>query len=338
MKYFILKGLLPEPQKGHSMGFGGNVPKSRKGRIKFWKSTGLELPDEGDHCVLMIERFGKISVFIHDVFDALILISATSQEKAYSLALSFRAFFSVYFGYMPDEDGFFETLIEIDRKPEPIQTKREIAQMYRPIFNSKPDLIILEKELGTGYSINHMYIKDACKFVKAIISSSRLAECLRHVEQSHFIFSGFMSGSYYQFHYSHQRRDATKYQRSKKYLENRTRFDLAFLSAFKALEAILGKSNLKEHEITQQIIKLDQSFGTNFAKEDWRSYHEMFTRKRKFWSLPLIISKYLKLRNSVAAHGNIQPPFQINEDQVFEIQRITEHMLYTAALNPERKN
>ncbi len=335
MKYFILRGLLPEPISG-APHFGGNtVPTKRKDKIARWQLMGppIPLPKEGDHCFLSIKGVGRISVFVHDVYDALLIISANSQEKAYELASPFRAFATVFLGCPPD-DNAFEYLIELKSKPEPSQTIRKIAQLYNQIWQTPINLDVLVSDLRSGSVIKQDRIRYGCNFVKNLISSQRLVLCLLHLERSHYLFSGFMSSSYYHYHYRYDRKAESKYVRRKKYLEDKTKYDLAFLSAFRAIEALLGTLNLKKKEIGEKVNELDRKFKTSLANTPWTSYHEVFTTRRKKWNLSDLISLYLDTRNAVAAHANPKPPFNLHEDQVYEIQRLVEHMLYQAAGQP----
>jgi hypothetical protein len=326
MKYFILRGLIPEPIDKGPIGapiFGGRVAKSRKARIKRWIETGLEIPCEGENCFLRIPSLGRLSVFVHDVYDAFLMVSARSQEKAYSLALPLRAFITVYLG-MPLEEGFFEYLIELKEKPKANQSRRHICQLYRNIWESYVDFDQLCIELGSGFGLRLDQLRHACQFVRTVLSSRQMGLCLIYLERSHRLLSGYMSGSYYHYHYQHDRRAESSYARRKKYLENHTMYDVAFLSAFRAIEALLGTSNLRSHEINNKLIKLDNSFGTSFATCYWHSYHEVFSSGRKQWSILEIIKFFLKIRNAVAAHANPKPPMKLTEDQVFEIQRLVE--------------
>jgi hypothetical protein len=330
MKYFILRGLLPEPVQG-APSFGGHIPEDREARIARWLKTGRELPCEGEHCFLQVPGMGRISVFVHDIFDAHLLIVAPSQEKAYALASPFRSCAIVYFGCTPFENGY-EYLMELVSKPQPTQTTREISQLYRQIWLTRVDPDLLLPTLGSGERLFLDQIRQGCQFVQAILSCKRLALCLLHLERGHLLFAGFMTGSYYHHHYQRDREAVTKYVQRKKYLEERTRYDLAFLSCFRGVEALLGTANLKKHEIEKRVAEADRSFKTLFATTRWRSYHEVFSSRRRYWSIPELIGYYLDIRNAVAAHANPRPPFPLGEDQVLEIQRLVEHMLYQAAL------
>jgi hypothetical protein len=136
-----------------------------------------------------------------------------------------------------------------------------------------------------------------------------------------------MTSSYYHFYYRWDRRFEKKYLREKKYFENRTRYDLAFVSAFRSIESTLGKPQVKNHEIKLCLNNLDSQYGTHFSTSKWVSYHEVFSRTKKFRSCEEVITHFLKLRNAVAAHANPKPPFVLNGEQLFEIQKLVESMI-----------
>jgi len=163
--------------------------------------------------------------------------------------------------------------------------------------------------------------------MRKAIRNHNIADALLHLEQSHYIISGFMTSSYYHFHYRWDRKFEKKYLREKKYFENRTRYDLAFVSAFRSIESILGKPQVKKQEIKPSLNNLDSQYGTRFSTSRWVSYHEVFSRTKKFRSYEEVIAHFLKLRNAVAAHANPKPPFVLNEDQLFEIQKLAESMI-----------
>lgn len=78
--------------------------------------------------------------------------------------------------------------------------------------------------------------------MRKAIRNPNIAEVLLHLVQSHYSISGSMTGSYYYLHYRWDKRFQNKHLREKKYFENRTRYDLAFVSAFRSIESILGKT------------------------------------------------------------------------------------------------
>ena len=52
-----------------------------------------------------------------------------------------------------------------------------------------------------------------------------------------------------------------------------------------------------------------------------------------------MIKDFLDLRNAVAAHGNLTPPFKLMEDQVYEIQYLLNEMISKIAFSvPDNHN
>lgn len=334
MKYFVLRGLLPTLPDGSS-GIGGRISDSYDEGISAWRHFHPDepIPKQGEQCFLNIRGIGRISVFVHNVFDTLILITSRSQERAYLLASPLRAFATIFLGSSPDDDSPYEYLVELTHKPQPTQTRTEIARLYRPIwFDDTSDPQSLGAALGSGTFLARDQLKLACRFVDGVHLRSMLRLCLLHLERSHHLYAGYMSDSYYYFHYRHERAALSPYAQRKGYLEERTRYDLAFLSAFRAIEAFLDTTMLRKRDIAELLRQTDIRDGTSFLSGRWRSRHEVFTSGRKWWSFSELIGHYLDIRNAVAAHANPKPPFRLNVDQVREIQELVADMLYAAVL------
>jgi hypothetical protein len=257
------------------------------------------------------------------------MVSAPSQRKAYSLALPFRSYLTVYLGFEFADDEFF--LAELTQKPKPRGTTRDIASLCRKLWSTPSNLDSVVTSLRSGSGLFQPQILSASAFLAQVLAASQLVESLVHLERSHRIFRGHMK---YDRHYRNERQMESAYLREKRYFEERTRYDLAFLSAFRALEALLGTVQIHKDKISKWLHGFDEKFGTSFCSTKWISHHEMFSSRRKRWRFDELIGRYLDVRNAVAAHGNPTPPFQLAEDQVFELQRLTENMLYHAAGRP----
>jgi hypothetical protein len=292
-----------------------------------------KLPREGEHVFLRQHRTGRLSVLVHDVYDALLMVSAPSQRKAYALALPFRAYLTVYLGFDVADDPY-EFLLELRGKPKLTDTTRDIARLYRQLGSYPSDPDVLSRFMRSGVLLHQPQIRSACKFVRRILAVPHLVAALIHLERSHGIFAGYMTNHHYQHHYRHERRLQSAYVREKNYLEERTRYDLAFLSAFRALEALLDTMQIHKHEVGKRLRATDIKFGTSFCSTRWKSCHEVFSSRRKSWRFDELITRYLSIRNAVAAHANPKPPFLLREDQVFEIQLLVKSMLYNAIGEP----
>ena len=332
LKYFILQGYIPEVVIGVRRSVITNLTEGRAARLREWASDyGPTQPlIEGERRLVGVQGLGRISLFVHDVWTAHLLMAARSQEKAYRLALPFRAFATIYLGY-PREEGLTEYLIELTQKPSEIDSTRFITENYlQPGLYSRD----YEQALGTGYGLPTHHMRAGAVFVKQIVQSEKHELALKYLERSHYLLSGYMSGSYYYAHYRHERREQTPYQRRKNYLEMSPVYDLAFLSAFRSVEALLGcgARSLEKREIGAKLQALDDGYGTSFSTEQWHSLHHFFTTQRRHWSYEELIAAFLDTRNAVAAHANPSPPFPLSEDQVFELQNLAGSMVYDSIM------
>ena len=233
LKYFLLQGYIPEVVIGDSRSVITSLTKGRSARLREWAQRyGPSQPlIEGETCLMHVAGLGRMSVFVHDVWTAHLLVAARSQEKAYRLALPFRAFATVYLGY-GREEGLTEHLIELTKKPAIADSTRFIKQNYLCPGRYPEDY---ELALGGGYALCADHLRAGADFVERIAELEEHELALRHLERSYCLLSGFMSGSYYDAHYRYERREQTPYQRRKNYLEMPTVYDLAFLSAFRSL-------------------------------------------------------------------------------------------------------
>jgi hypothetical protein len=331
VKYFVIQGLIPEAYYGAP--HLGRKAATRQERIRRWRAMQGKLPIEGEQVFFRLPNIGRISVLVHDVCDSLLMVFASSQRKAYNLALPFRSYFTIYVGRdLANNDGEF--LLELRGKPRAAATARDIACLYRPLtlYPINPDSVL--STLKSGVTVTHAQIKSACEFVTKVLAFPQLVTSLMHLERSYFLFAGHMASSYHYRHYRQQRESESAYLREKMYLEERTLYDLAFLSAFRALEALLGATQIKKLDIGIRLHALDDKFRTSFRSTRWKSFYEVLSSGRKRWRFDELIARYLDVRNAVAAHANPRPPFLLHEDQVREIQLLAKTMLYDAAGRP----
>lgn len=326
MRYFILNAIIPYPQSSPPY-ISRLIPSTTRERQEFYRSSRMKPPSRGERTLLRKHGVGSLSVFVFDVDFSLILIKAPSQKKAYLIADPIKAYFSAFAGKYSPISHAFESLVEIKSMPAPTMTIAQIVNMYQPLSGNSIDTDWLARELFSGVYVTDDEIKVACDLTNRVLDHPRLIHALQHLAQSHHLLPGFMIGSYYYCHYRNDRRAEKPYFRQKKYLENRTMYDLAFLSAFRSIEATLGKSNFSRRDIPTLLNALDVKHATTFSSTPWRSFHEIFSGGKKTVPYHDIIEKHLRLRNAVAAHGNTQPPFDLTEDNVFEIQLLAASMV-----------
>jgi len=326
LRYFLVNGYIPlahEPR----VGFGPSRGETRSDRVGRYKRSGIELPKLGETIFLRKAKVGRISLFVHGAYDAFILIVSTGQKNAYLLGNGLRAALTCFDGHSPQENpsGY---LLELNKFPSMDMTHNDLAVMISAEFSQGEfDIAVLESQLRTGTGLDHIQLKQGCSIVDKALNYPRLRNALMHLEYSRTLVWGYMVGSYYESHDSYDRRKLSRYQMEKRYLENRPRYDSAFVSAFRGLECLLGVPHFRQIDISTLLVKTDRTFGTSFSRDRYRSWHEVFSSRQKWWKRGDLIAYYLKLRNAVAAHGNLLPPHIVMEDQVFEIQYLVQDML-----------
>lgn len=349
MKYFVLTGYLPTPHPPtlnpdgsySSLYFVFNIGKSttqqksitREEVIKRYSKEGIPLPKLGE-TVFLRTKLGRISLFVFGNFDALILIVSRSQRNALLLGRTFRAACTCFLG-KESSNNHWLNLLEFAHPPSANMSRRDLAESINSANNPReedPDFLLAV--LGSGTILDHFQITKACEISSAALRSDALLNALWHLDYSHDLVWGLMTSSFYESHYKKERRAMTRYQLEHIYLENRFRYDAAFVAAFKGIESLLNKTYFRRKEIRNLLKVLDLTYGTKFSSSYYRSFHETFSSQRKWWKYDDLIAYYLKLRNSVSAHSNPLSPHMVMEDQVFEIQHLLRSML-GAILMPE---
>lgn len=325
MRYFIVNGYLAYPQE-EMFGVSRTHGETRKERAQVYERFGRQPSALGETRIFHEPKIGTLSVFVYDFDRTQLLLRASSQRKAYLLGNTFRSITTALIGEPPVQNGF-EFLVELTDKPDPSMTLDELVELYRQLDDTPVRLSTLAVILQSGMALDHSKLSWVCDFMKRALVAPRFHATLLHLYQSHQMISGYMSGSFYESHYRWERKSQSRYFREKLYYEGRTQYDLAFLSVFRAIEALLNSANLRSEQIHRLLVQLDSQYGTTFAKSDYQFYHEIFSGGMKRMAYEEVIVRYLNLRNAVAAHGSLKPPRIITDDQVFEIQLLVEDML-----------
>jgi hypothetical protein len=334
MRYYVVNGYrvsahAPVEQDGviKHVVFSPGEGLTRRQSVRSYKELGIPLPELGESQFLRIPKLGRISVFVHGPYHAFLLLTAHSQRKAYLLGNALRAGLTCFQGITPS-DTRFPYLLELDFQPTPDMTRRDLVRgLAQSSFLEKISDSMLALELMDSVELNQTELKCACELARKALLRPLVLDALLHLEQSRKLVWGFMVGSYYDSHYSQDRQKLSRYQRERIYLENRFKYDSAFVSAFRGIECLLGRPSFKRRDIPDLLLSIDQSFNTCFARSRHRSFHEVFSSGRKWWRYEDLIGHYLRLRNSVSAHGNPSPPHIVMEDQVIEIQYLLQSMI-----------
>lgn len=336
MRYFVASGYIPSPHPPRRAGnvvtehhFGGRSGQTRRSIVKVFQQEGLSVPGLGETVFLRLNGTERISVFVYGPYSASILIVTTSQRRAYLLGLGLRAVLTCFFGLPPLDTyqscGF---LLELSRRPSP---EMDVGDLARLVSSStaaaRGGAQALRQALDSGTGLSHEQLRIGCGILAKAVSHPRLLDALMHLEYSRSLAWGFMVGSFYESHYRRERKTMARYDLERIYLESRLRFDSAFVATFRGLECVLGKPTLSNRKIPVLLANLDREFATSFSSKRHRAWHEVFSSRRKWWRYGDLIAHYLKLRNSVSAHGNPAPPYIVTEDQVLEVQLLLEQML-----------
>jgi hypothetical protein len=334
-KRFFVNGYNPSahsPQENSTGGFiqtnfSPDAKITRSQRKRSYINAGIELPPLGETVFLRKQNIGRILIYVHGGYRAFIMIVAQSQRKAYLLGNGLKAILTCFQG-LPPVENMSGYLLEFTNSPSIDMCDEDIANLINPPFGGDRSINqTMICEIGTGTGIDHVQMRSACEVLDTAIDNNNLLDALMHLDYSLTLVWGDMTGSDYESHYSRDRKEACRYTMERQYLENRFRYDSAFVSAFRGIECILGKPHFRRHEIVNLLLRVDKRYGSNFNSGKYRSWHELFSSRRKYWRFSELIAKYLDLRNAVSAHGNPSPPHIVMEDQVFEIQYLLRLML-----------
>jgi hypothetical protein len=334
-RYYLLTGyLIKASHKGNNISLP-SMP--RKSAEKIYRKQGIPVPPKPkNYSLLKISSNLEIKVVYTDLNYGHLLIRASSRREAYSIAFAIIGYFGNFVGW-PSEYvrlGYF--LPEFNRMPNPSWTRSDLLRALREVDYRANELSI--PELTTGTHVDEQVLQYMASFVKCIYRDPDLLEALNHLTESRYHFFGFMTGSYYHFHYSRERPSMPKWEQEKRYLENRYRYETAFITCFKGIERFFRVNDFKKGEIPslfKNINYQDVSLDTEYVR-----YHEIFSGKPKKISYGELLKRFLIIRNVAAAHGNRTPPkdFMVTEDNIFEIQLFLQELISNAVNSLMTKN
>ncbi len=323
MRYFIINGLLGQTADyKHGPCFGGDKEDFNRFKL-IYEELGLPVPKLGIKRIATYKELGSINKWKYNYSDCKFLIKANNLEAAYMLGLSFKGVAKIFAGLSFGEDFLYESLIELDKIPNCHAGIDELIKSCNPIYQM--DKMILSNEMRTGIFVVNSQLEWILKAQEKLLSYKWLNYALNSLSLSHALAGGFMTGSYFECHYSRDRAAESRDMRKKKYYEHKMRYDSAFLSAFKAVEFILQKGNISKSEVPHLLKKYKEKYKISLD-ELYLACHFKIVGKKSKWQYEDILRYFLKIRNSVAAHGNLCSHI-ILEDEVFEIQRFSEYLL-----------
>jgi hypothetical protein len=287
-------------------------------RREYYLDRGMSLP--ANYRIANLDGKTSIHVVFFDVDHGHFLIKTSRQANAYAALRALDAFFFLASGNAPDLDRMVPRLLELDHVPT-TTWKCEDVQREVSSRNDLPDATIRSWLYSGGRRcIPQDEMRLLGPYVEAIYKNRSLAEALNHLGHSRFLFNGYMVGSYYQCHYRHDRSHASAHDMRNAYFENRERYELAFVSAFKGLERFLSLNQIKKNNVERAVIDLRSQHIQ--PTTTYQRRHEVFSGHPKKIPYLDLIMHFLDIRNTVAAHANPSPPkkFWISEDNLMEIQ------------------
>lgn len=326
MRHFIIADyvVLLYPGSGDYPGLGSSMGSSGRGLNDleqgrdFYRKGNLTLPRN-----YHITNFGD-NVRLRVVFTAVdhgsLLLSSTSLDKAYGAVKYVDAFFFLYCGCSASIERSTMKLTEVSKIPQPTWSMDTLANHIVAPNIVTPELIL---GLYSGHGILRYEMETLGPWLQKLDQLPNMPKALAHLGYSQTLLNGFMTSSYYYFHYSRDRRERTYQEVKRLYWENRELYELAFVSGFKGLESLLGTGQIKIHQIDKLLIDLNHPEIQPHSIYCRR--HEIFISRYKNSqkiTFSDLIKHFLHIRNVVAAHSNPNPPpqFYLAEDTIFELQ------------------
>ncbi len=296
-----------------SLGLTNCKPDERRA---YFVKRGLKLPK--NYTIARLTQKTSVRVVFFEINHGLFLIEATNQPTAYRVLTALDGFFYLTKGDVPSLDRSIPKLNELKRMPNSNWTQDKLIEELRDrnIEINPTDVY----GFHSGWVVQQYYMRLLGPGIEAIYPNVHLLEALSHLGHSRYLFYGYMVGSYYHCNYKHERNELSRHQMQKKYFENRERYELSFVSAFKGIERILKVGQIRRHEIGDRLTGL--GIPDIQPETMYRRWHETFSGYKKNISYSDIIRHFLDIRNAVAAHANPSPPdrFLISEDSLMEVQ------------------
>ena len=258
---------------------------------------------------------------------------AASLAEAYAVADAVIGIFTLFTSWsleLPDPEWRLFEIRTLPRRGLSDETLGSLLERDTPNFGPhslhalRSGLVIREDIFG--------YLR---RYLPLILQTPTLRNGLLHFSHSRTLYSYPMDASYYDLHYVVERTEQTAYVQEKRSLQSRLSLELAFVAAFKAVEAVFGSPGFRAADIRRHLTKLDVK---EFRPDDnYVRHHERFTGLPVDCTVATALHRFLELRNAVAAHANANAPphLLISEDSLLELQLfvqiLLDHVLADAA-------
>lgn len=313
MPHYLFNGFVIPLLAGQGGDWGtiGNSTTSERKQMR--EQQGLPSPQNFRLCSLGRRSSVRVVYYLYDY--GRLMVTAPSLIRAYEVARAVLGCFVLIRGAVRDDD---ELLMEVTAIPKSSWDEERLLAALKDTGMAE-DTALRALLSGTGLSAHDLrYLKT---YLPSIVNQRRLHRCLSHLGLSRFLFYGYMSGSYYSSHYRHDRKNTPAAMLRREYFEHQERYELAFLAAFKALEAFFDVAQIKTPQIAH--LFANSPFANVIAASIYDRKHETFRKFRKKAPFDEMLEHYLTVRNATAAHANRTPPthLMVTADTVYEIQR-----------------
>lgn len=255
----------------------------------------------------------------------LYLISASSQERAYFLANGLNALFGVVYGQHRHGELPW-LLLRLKNKPQAGKSTSTLLELVDEIIES-PCSGGWKSVIGSGTLISQPICKHARRIYSVLLDKLPLMHTLINLEFSYFIVPSQISENNYDVllrSYNAQSEEVLK----KAYYEEKMKYDLAYLSAFRGLEAFLKVNRIQKKDIEKLFSQVDTEYGSALSSSKYQCRYIGMPDIGKLVSYVDVTYQFLIYRNSVAAHWNpIRNTEPLNELVVCEIQHYVSDLL-----------
>lgn len=287
--------------------------------------NGIDITDKYKRSQLFTREKGEWSIYIQrtekNAFK--LVLSCKSRKEAYYLLDLIKCFYTVIIQILPL--GAFDNdtqIIEFMRLPKDTWTKDDwLVNVNSKVHNFHEYDFEFKNYLDSGLGIfTYDEAEKLINIIKICYSDYRLIESFRNLYQSLLLLNGNINSSYYNSHYQRERPDVNKDIIEKAYYENREKYELSFIAAFKAIERLLNVNDIKKNEISKVLNESDLGFVK--AESKYERYFEIFNGNTKYSTYEEMVYHFLDIRNTVGAHANKKPPIEkiISFDSIYEVQ------------------
>jgi hypothetical protein len=280
----------------------GNI-RERDRNVRVLTEEGVGLPS---NYTLWSDAHSELRVVFMAGTRGKLVVRAGSLEVAHDLA---HAVWGALFLIRLHTQEPAPLLLEITEEPvsswdfERVVSALKVPRSLAPHFSS---------DLETGSGLSDLDLKLLPYGVHAISSNPRLAAALRQLNLSRVLVPDFLEVDDFQ--------SMSGDDLQADYLSHRAHYELAFVAAFKGVEAILGGSQLKKNSIASKFDRYRP--GGRLSSSTYQKRIEIAGATAGEQDVVSVVSRFLDIRNAAAAHSNATPPetLRVTLDVVLELQ------------------